>query len=131
METDARFGIAAGESLFDPTWTTDLFWERNHEPRNVNQAFAGSLPLELSQDAFQFQTAVTKTAANGMQLIASNTTAYDMQRNDPTRQFPSDWQTSFQMEIRQPLLQGAGVEFNQIAGPARFPASTRACCWRG
>ena len=35
-ETDARFGINAGLSLFDPQWNTDLFWERNHEPRNVN-----------------------------------------------------------------------------------------------
>jgi outer membrane protein TolC len=121
VESDARFGIAAGESLFDPTWTTDLFWERNHEPRNVNQNFAGSLPLELSQDAFQFQTGLTKIAANGAQLSFSSSTAYDMQRNDPTRQFPSDWQTSFKMEIRQPLLQGYGVEFNQIAGPGAIP----------
>ena len=36
VETDARFGINAGLSLFDPQWNTDLFWERNHEPRNVN-----------------------------------------------------------------------------------------------
>jgi outer membrane protein TolC len=121
VETDARFGIAAGLSLFDPTWTTDMFWERNHEPRNVNQLFAGSLPLELSQDAYQFQTGLQKTTALGGQLSVSNSTAYDLQRNDPTRQFPSDWQTSFQMEIRQPLLQGAGVEFNQIAGPGAIP----------
>ena len=44
-----------------------------------------------------------------------------MERNDPTRQVPSDWTTSFQMEIRQPLLQGAGVEFNEIAGPGAIP----------
>ena len=42
-ETDARFGINAGLSLFDPQWNTDLFWERNHEPRNVNPIFASSL----------------------------------------------------------------------------------------
>ena len=124
VETDARFGIAAGESLFDPTWTTDLFWERNHEPRNVDPIrFAGSLPLELSQDAFQFQTAVQKTTGDGTQLIVSNSTSYDMQSNDPTRPtgIPSDWLTSFQVEIRKPLLQGAGVEFNQIAGPGAIP----------
>jgi outer membrane protein TolC len=121
VETDARFGIAAGESLFDPTWTTDLFWERNHDPRNVNQAFAGSLPLELSQDVFQFQTALSKITGDGTQLTLSSSTSYDMERNDPTRQFPSDWQTTFQMEIRKPLLQGAGVEFNQIAGPGSIP----------
>ena len=36
VETDARFGVNAGLSLFDPQLNTDLFWERNHEPRNVN-----------------------------------------------------------------------------------------------
>ncbi len=121
VETDARFGIAAGESLFDPTWTTDMFWERNHEPRNVNEGFAGSLPLELNQDAFQFQTGVSKTTADGTVLSVSNSTVYDLERNDPTRQTPSDWEESFQMEIRKPLLQGAGVEFNQIAGPGAVP----------
>ncbi len=35
-----RFGINAGLSLFDPQLSTDLFWERNHEPRNVNPADA-------------------------------------------------------------------------------------------
>ena len=120
-QTDARFGEAAGLSLFDPTWTSNLFWERNHEPRNVNQNFAGSLPLELSQDSFQIQNQLSKTTAYGTQLSISNSTAYDLERNDPTRQFPSDWTTSFQMEIRQPLLQGAGVEFNQIAGPGAIP----------
>ena len=34
-----RFGVNAGLSLFDPQLNTDLFWERNHEPRNVNQQF--------------------------------------------------------------------------------------------
>ncbi len=121
VETDARFGVAAGESLFDPTWTTDYFWERNHQPENVNQAFAGSLPLELNQDVFQFQTGLSKTTADGTVLSVTNTTAYDLQRNDPTRQSPSDWVESFQMEIRKPLLQGAGVEFNQIAGPGAIP----------
>lgn len=121
VETDARFGIAAGESLFDPTWTTDMFWERNHQPENVNQAFLNSLPLELNQDVFEFQTGLSKTTADGTVLSVSNSTIYDLNRNDPTRQFPSDWQESFQMEIRKPLLQGAGVEFNQIAGPGAVP----------
>jgi outer membrane protein TolC len=121
VATDARFGIPAGESLFDPTFTSDLFWERNHEPRNVNQLFATSLPLELQQDSMQFQTQVVKTTATGMVLSTGNTTAYDLQGNDPTRQTPSDWQTTFGMEIRQPLLQGYGVEFNEIAGPGAIP----------
>ena len=43
-----------------------------------------------------------------------------LERNNPTVQFQHDW-TTFQMEIRQPLLQGYGVEFNRIAGPGAIP----------
>ncbi len=121
VETDARFGINAGLSLFDPQWNTDLFWERNHEPRNVNPAFGSTLPQELSQDLAQFQTALSKTTADGTVLSLSNSTSYDLERDNGTRRFPSDWQTSFQMEIRRPLLQGYGVEFNRIAGPGAIP----------
>jgi len=120
-ETDPRFGVNAGLSLFDPQWNTDLFWERNHEPRNVSQTFVNSLPLELSQDIAQFDTLLTKTTATGMVLSVGNTTSYDLERNNPTLQFPKDWQTSFQMELRQPLLQGYGVEYNRIAGPGAIP----------
>ena len=52
---------------------------------------------------------------------SSNSTSYDLERNNPTVQFLHDWQTSFQMEIRQPLLQGYGVEYNRIAGPGAIP----------
>ncbi|MEI8372170.1 MAG: TolC family protein [Planctomycetota bacterium] len=121
VETDPRFGINAGLSLFDPQWNTDLFWERNHEPRNVNPAFGSTLPQELSQDLAQFQTALSKTTADGTVLSVSNSTSYDLERDNGTRRFPSDWQTSFQMEIRRPLLQGYGVEFNRIAGPGAIP----------
>jgi outer membrane protein TolC len=121
VETDARFGINAGLSLFDPQWNTDLFWERNHEPRNVNPIDALSIPTELSQDIAQFDTTLSKTTAYGTVLSVSNSTSYDLERNNPTVQFPSDWQTSFQMEIRQPLLQGFGLEYNRIAGPGAIP----------
>jgi outer membrane protein TolC len=121
VETDARFGINAGLSLFDPQLNTDLFWERNHEPRNVNPAFSGSVPLEVGQDLAQFNASINKTAADGTVLSVSTSTAYDLERDNPSVQFPSDWQTSFQMEIRRPLLQGYGVEYNRIAGPGSIP----------
>ena len=132
VETDARFGIAAGESLFDPTWTTDFFWEQNHEPRNVNQVVCRDrCRWNLHQDAFQFQTALTKTTADGTQLSMSSSTSYDLraQRSDPP--VPLGLATTFQMEIRQPLLKGTAWSSTRSPVPERFPASTRACCWRG
>ena len=65
-ETDARFGVNAGLSPFDPQLTTDLFWERNHEPRDVASNI--NLPIELNQDVAQFDTAFTKTTADGTVL---------------------------------------------------------------
>ncbi|MGO9109961.1 MAG: TolC family protein [Thermoguttaceae bacterium] len=119
--TDARFGINAGLSLFDPQLNMDLFWERNHEPRNVNPQFASTLPTELGQDLGEGDVSLSKTTADGTVLSVSTSTSYDLERNNPTLQFPSDWQTSFQMEIRRPLLQGYGVEYNRIAGPGAIP----------
>jgi outer membrane protein TolC len=52
----------------------------------------------------------------------TNSTFYSLDRSDPTtRQYPSDWTTLFQMRINRPLLQGYGVEYNRIAGPAAIP----------
>ena len=123
VETDARFGIPAGESLFDPTLTTNFFWERNHEPLNVNPNLVAanvSAP-DLQQNAFSLQTAVSKTTADGTVLSVSQSTSYDMRPTDPTRAFPQDWLTAFQIEMTTPLLQGRGVEFNEIAGPGAIP----------
>ncbi len=120
-ETDARFGVNAGLSLFDPQLNTDLFWERNHEPRNVNPLDATTLPTELNQSIAQIDATVSKTTADGTVLSLSTSAAYDLEYNNPTVQFPSDWQTTFQMEIRRPLLQGYGAEFNRIAGPGAIP----------
>jgi outer membrane protein TolC len=120
-ETDARFGINAGLSLFDPTLTTNLFWERNHEPRNANGAL--NLPTELSQDLAEFDTTLSKTTADGTVLSLSSSLAYDLERNNPdvNPDLLHDYTTTFQMEIRKPLLQGGGLEFNRIAGPGAIP----------
>ena len=49
----------------------------------------------------------------------TNTIGYDFENS--LAAFPSDWTTNFQVQVRQPLLQGAGVEFNRIAGPNGTP----------
>jgi outer membrane protein TolC len=120
-ETDARFGVNAGLSLFDPTFTTDLFWERNHEPRDTAQGIG--LPTELAQDLAVFDAMLTKTTAYGTQLSLSNSTSYDLERNNPdvNPDLLHNYTTSFQMELRQPLLQGGGLDFNRIAGPGAIP----------
>ncbi|NLE39461.1 MAG: TolC family protein, partial [Pirellulaceae bacterium] len=54
-------------------------------------------------------------------VTALSYNAYYNNSNSPTREFPSDWNTDVTAEFRQPLFQGAGVQFNRIAGPGAIP----------
>jgi outer membrane protein TolC len=118
VETDPRTGIEAALSEFDAQFLTSAFWEKNH--RAINNEFFGGGTRILFQDAGVFQTAITKRAVTGTQFTVRHNVDYDA-NNAPGNLFPSAWNTNVEAEIRQPLLQGAGVEFNRIAGPQNVP----------
>ena len=77
----------------------------------------------MAQDTAQFDSSISKTTRDGTTLTVSTSTAYDLERDNPTVNPAElhDYTTSFQMEIRRPLLQGYGVEYNGIAGPGAIP----------
>ncbi len=112
-------GVEAALAAFDAQWTTSLVWNRNHAPQNVAPYFSPFSLIDSLQETGQFQTAISKTSATGGTYTVSHTVGYDFENS--TRAFPSDWTANFQVQVRQPLLQGAGVEFNQIAGPGATP----------
>ena len=116
-------GPDAALSLFDAQLSSGLYWEKNHTPQNVSPAFESYSPTDFAQDTAQFQTTITKYSATGAQYSAQSTVGYDMENS--TRAFPADWTANFQVQISQPLLQGAGVEFNRIAGPGATPGMNR------
>jgi outer membrane protein TolC len=123
-ETDPRTGVQAALSAFDAQWTTDIFWERNHQPQDALNLSGSALPQDLFpdvllQDTAQFQTQITKTTADGAQLTVQHNIIYDLENTQ--RILSGDWMPNFQVEVRQPLLQGRGVEFNRIAGPNAIP----------
>ena len=62
---------------------------------------------------------MTKTAATGTQFAFRNNTSYDFS-NAGGRAAPSGWNTNFEMFFNQPLLQGAGAQYNRIAGVQTF-----------
>ena len=64
--------------------------------------------------------AITKQAVTGSQFTIRHNVDYDA-NNAPGNAVPSAWNTNVEAEIRQPLLQGAGVQFNRIAGPLSQP----------
>ena len=59
---------------------------------------------------------MTKFTAQGGQFSVRNNVVYDL-NNNPTRQIANDWNANYEVNFNQPLLAGAGVQFNRIAGP--------------
>ena len=53
-----------------------------------------------------------------------NNINYD-QNNNGSRTQPSDWIVNLEAAFTQPLLQGAGMQYNRIAGPRSVPGSHR------
>ena len=120
VEANPRTGVEAALSAFDAQLSTSTFWERNERPVNISGPFTALLAPALDQDLATHQTQIAKTGAAGTQMFLRNNTSYDFNTN-PSNLFPSAWNTNVEVEVRQPLLQGAGVEFNRIAGPNSTP----------
>ncbi len=121
VESDPRYGTEAALSAFDAQFSTSVFWTKGDTPRNT-YSFSGSsaaFPSVLQQDTGSFQATITKYAATGGQWSIGHNVAYDKQNT--SRIFMSDWNVNLEAEMRQPLLQGAGVQFNRIAGPGAIP----------
>ncbi len=118
QETDPRYGVEAALSAFDAQFSTSAYFEKNDRALN-NQFFGGGTRL-LVQDAAVFQTQLTKRTATGTELTLRKYVEYDS-NNAPGNAFPSVWNVNPEVEMRVPLLQGAGAEFNRIAGPSTTP----------
>ncbi len=118
QETDPRYGVEAALSAFDAQFSTSAYFEKNDRALN-NQFFGGGTRL-LVQDAAVFQSQLTKRTATGTELTLRKYVEYDS-NNAPGNAFPSVWNVNPEVEMRVPLLQGAGAEFNRIAGPSTTP----------
>ena len=122
-ESDPRFGVEGALSAFDAQFTTGLLWSRNDRPLN-NALIVGGFPTGslfiLEQDTAVFQSQISKTTATGGQLRVTHNINYDF-RNVGSNAFPSVYDGNMEFAFTQPLLQGAGAEFNRIAGPNATP----------
>lgn len=112
--TDPRLGEEAALSAFDANVFVRNMFERND--RGLNNQFFGNNGL-FKQDLNTLQTGVNKRSATGGFFTFRNVTTYD-RNNQLSNRFPFDsWETYLEAEVRQPILQGFGSEFNRIAGP--------------
>ena len=119
-EMDPAFGVEAALSDFDTRLTSSMIFDRDEQAFN-NQFFGGGAS-NLATNRGDFNLELAKRAATGTQISVRNITNYN--RNDsPVNLFRSAYDTQFNAEVRQPLLRGAGVNFNRIAGPNAQPGN--------
>jgi outer membrane protein TolC len=118
VETDPRFGVEATLSAFDPVVASSGYFQKNN--RALNNVFFGGGTRLLQQDANVYQTSITKRTAIGSTLSLTNNTAYDS-NNAPGNEFFSSWTTNIEAQFKQPLLAGAGTDYNRIIGPNGIP----------
>lgn len=114
VETDPNNGIEASLSEYDARFASSLFAEKNDFAANNLFQLQGADTFQ--QDFSTFQLELAKTSTSGTEFAIRQNFEYDA-NNSPANLFPSAWNTNIEAEVRQPLLQGRGVAFNQIAGP--------------
>ncbi len=115
-------GVEGALAEFDAQLDSSIIWQNNDRPQNFGLTGPGLgdffAPL-FRQDTGNFTMGVTKTTADGTTFEFRNNTLYDF-NNNGSRIQPSDWFTNFEAAFTRPLLQGAGTQYNRIAGPLTF-----------
>lgn len=118
QETDPRTGVPAALAFFDANLATRMFFEKND--RAVNNRIVGLGTQIFQQDLLNWEAELSKRSMTGGQYTFRKTWQYDA-NNSTDNFFPSAWGVLMDFEVRQPLLQGAGVGFNQVAGAEAAP----------
>lgn len=119
VETAPIRGVDAALSEFDAQLEAGLYFEKND--RALNNSFFGGGTRLLRQDLHAYRAQISKRTAMGTEFSLRHLVDYD-HNNSPGNDVPNKpWVTQLEGEFRQPLFQGAGVDFNRIAGPAGVP----------
>jgi hypothetical protein len=116
--SDPRFGMEGALAAFDAQLESRFVAQNND--RAFNNPFLSGGAFLFSQDLDNWDTQLTKQTAAGTFFAVRHHVDYDF-NNAPANLFPSVFNTNYEGEIRQPLLQGAGTDFNRIAGPRGVP----------
>ncbi len=112
-------GVEAALAAFDAQYSGQLFWAKTDRPTNNRAIFAFQQPVSQATGA-NFSSELSKQTAQGARFALRSIVNYD--RNDVAalnqfRAFRSAFDGFLEAEWRQPLMQGSGTLFNQIAGP--------------
>jgi outer membrane protein TolC len=112
-------GVEAALAAFDAQYSGEIFWAKTDRPTNNRAVFAFQQPVSQGTGA-SFRSELSKQTAQGARFALRSIVDYD--RNDidtlnQFRAFRSAFDGFLEAEWRQPLMQGSGTLFNQIAGP--------------
>lgn len=123
VETNPFQGVEAALSAFDAQVVSQLFWQVNNRPNNIavsdNPILQQFQRQAFQETAAQFNYGISKRTATGASFAARHNVRYSLP-NTPNQLFTSSYAGAFEVEMRQPLMRGAGVEFNRIVGPNGF-----------
>ena len=116
--SDPRIGEEAALSEFDANLVASTSYEDND--RGLNNRFFG-VNGDFRQDLSTSQVGINKRSATGGLFSVRNVTVYDRNNQQTNRFGVYSWENYLETQVRQPMLQGAGSEFNRIAGPGASP----------
>ncbi|HEX4132737.1 MAG TPA: TolC family protein [Pirellulales bacterium] len=113
VESDPRLGVEGVLSQFDAQFTTSTFWYKNDYPQNF---FIPGLqnPIFLQDQAINISQ-LSKRLATGGTVYVRNHNNYTLNNNN-SNLYHDVYQPDIELEFAHPLLQGAGLQFNRIAG---------------
>jgi outer membrane protein TolC len=109
-------GIESALAEFDAQLDASTSWQKIDRPQN--REVIGT--AQLQRDTGNSTVGVTKQTVTGTEFSFRNNTLYNWSNQFDFQETPSDWETNFEAFFRQPMLQGAGLQYNRIAGPQRF-----------
>ncbi len=126
QESDPIFGAQAALAAFDAQTRASLLFQKNHEVFNNFFQTGSAVRNDFRQELLTGNWSIQKTTATGTQFTfnSSLVNARDNRNEDtftPVQLFDSFWTALTEATVRQPLLQGQGLQFNRIAGPNSQP----------
>ncbi len=116
--SDPFFGPQAALSAFDTNLSASALSQNND--RVFNNSTLGGDVQELTQDYMNMNARAQKRSLSGAVWDLTTSKQYDANNRQANR-FPNYWETQLEAGVRQPLLRGAGKQFNSIAGPNAQP----------
>ena len=132
QETNVQFGqrgVEAASADFDTTFSSSMTWGGSNSIQRINN-LGLSAGDTLEEDTGRFRASLSKITGAGTQMSLSHNWDYSAS-NQQFQMFPSSFFGTAQsptlgLQMRHPLLAGAGTEYTQIAGPrlGRFGGAT-------